>query len=46
MDRLEFYRQTIQTILTDYHNANLKAESQALESQLVFDQERDQYLLL
>jgi len=49
MDRLAFYHQTIQTIqtiLTDYHNANLKAESQVLESQLVFDQERDQYLLL
>ena len=49
MDRLAFYHQTIQTIqtiLTDYHNANLKAESQVLESQLVFDQDRDQYLLL
>jgi len=46
MDRLGFYRQSIQGILTAYHEANLRADSQGIESQLVFDEGRDQYLLL
>lgn len=46
MDRLVFYRRVIQSVLTDYHQSNLKEESQVVESHLVFDHERDHYLLL
>lgn len=46
MGRIEYYRKTIEKILTEYHNFNLKSPSATLESAVVFDEERDHYLLL
>jgi XisI protein len=46
MDRIEYYREIIKKILTEYHHFNLKSPSATLESAVVFDEERDHYLLL
>ena len=44
MDKLAFYRQSVQDLLTRYH-ADEKPKSEQ-ESQLVFDEQRDRYLWL
>ena len=44
MDKLTFYRQSIEDLLTRYH-ADEKPK-QERESQLVFDEQRDRYLWL
>lgn len=44
MDKLKQYRQAVQQILTQ--EATKDAENDEIESQLVFDTERDRYLLL
>ncbi|MDY7014945.1 MAG: XisI protein [Cyanobacteriota bacterium] len=46
MDRVEYYRDVIKKIITEYHNFNLKSPSTTLESAVVFDEEREHYLLL
>ena len=48
MDRLTYYRSTIEKILTEYYELGVKGEM-ALEeletdSRLAFDEKRDQYL--
>ncbi|HEY9599230.1 MAG TPA: XisI protein [Cyanophyceae cyanobacterium] len=45
MDRLNYRRQIIQDVLTDYHHLNEKSGS-TTESALAFDEVHDQYLLL
>jgi hypothetical protein len=45
MDKIARYRTTIQEVLTEYHQLNVKAQS-TTESALVFDEVHDQYLLL
>jgi XisI protein len=45
MDKITQHRATIQEILTEYHQLNIKASS-TTESALVFDEIHDQYLLL
>jgi XisI protein len=44
MDKLEQYRQIIQTILSDY--AKTPVANGEIESQLVFDTERDHYQVM
>ncbi|NEP11159.1 MAG: XisI protein [Symploca sp. SIO2C1] len=44
MDKLNHYRSLIQKVLEEYHN--LGSDNSALESILLFDPIRDQYLLL
>jgi XisI protein len=45
VDKMSQYRATVQEVLTEYHQLNLKAQS-TTESALVFDEIRDHYLLL
>ncbi len=45
MDRLKYYRQIIQEVLTGYHQLNEKSGS-TTESVLAFDEVHEQYLLL
>ena len=45
MDKLNRYRQVVKEILTEYHQLNDKSES-PIESCLMFDEDRDQYLLM
>jgi hypothetical protein len=46
MDRLDYHRKIIKKIITEYHQFNLKSQSTTLESAVVFDEEREHYLLL
>ncbi|MEM9213274.1 MAG: XisI protein [Cyanobacteria bacterium P01_F01_bin.150] len=45
MDKRVEYRQAIQNILCEYHQINQKSRSE-VESCLMFDEERDHYLLM
>ncbi len=48
MDKLEYYRRTIETLLTEYYEMTVKGEKDRddaeTEHRLAFDEERDQYL--
>jgi XisI protein len=48
MDKLEYYRKTIETLLTEYYEMTVKGEKDRDDAQtddrLAFDEERDQYL--
>jgi XisI protein len=48
MDTLEYYRRTIETLLTEYYEMTVKGEKERdeeeTEHRLAFDEERDQYL--
>jgi hypothetical protein len=48
MDKLEYYRRTIKTLLTEYYEMTVKGEKDRddaeKEHHLAFDEERDQYL--
>lgn len=43
MDRLNFYRQCVEELLTKY--ANYSSSDPEIDTQLIFDRERDRYLL-
>jgi hypothetical protein len=48
MDKLKYYRRTIETLLTEYYEMTVKGEKDRddaeTEHRLAFDEERDQYL--
>ena len=48
MDKLEYYRRTIETLLTEYYEMTVKGEKDRddaeTEHRLAFDEEREQYL--
>jgi hypothetical protein len=46
MDKLDNYRHLIQRVLTEYGGLAAKSTSSNLENVLVFDGERDNYLLI
>ncbi|NEQ99714.1 MAG: XisI protein [Cyanothece sp. SIO2G6] len=46
MDTLEHHRQIIRSVIDEYHQLNLNAPDPAIESVCVFDDIRDNYLLL
>jgi hypothetical protein len=45
MDRVEYHRQIVREVLSEYHRINEKSSS-PVENFLVFDEAREQYLLL
>ena len=45
MDRIAYLKNTVREVLTDYHQLNDRSDS-ITESCLVFDDNREQYLLL
>lgn len=46
MDKLENYRHLIQKILTEYYKLGSKSTDSKLEDILIFDEQRDHYLLM
>ncbi|NJK73218.1 MAG: XisI protein [Oscillatoriales cyanobacterium RU_3_3] len=46
MDKLEYYRQLIRKILTEYYKLAAKSPNSNLENALIFDENRDHYLLV
>jgi XisI protein len=46
MDKLNQYREIVQTVLKEYHELQLASADLQLESALLLDPSRDQYLLI